>query len=117
MKPGILQWKIGDRIVTTLNDGFNQASVDIVQGLSRDEAVTAPRFGSLPSSPPGAGIGTVQPPQRAHPRATLQRRHVPSDPPFVPPCASVANHRRHLDLREQSQGWLARRRLRRALLV
>lgn len=44
MKPGILQWKIGDRIVTTLNDGFNQASVDIVQGLSRDEAVTAPYY-------------------------------------------------------------------------
>ncbi len=43
MKPGILQWKIGNRVVTTLNDGFNPASVDVVQGLSREEAIRIQR--------------------------------------------------------------------------
>jgi glyoxylase-like metal-dependent hydrolase (beta-lactamase superfamily II) len=43
MLPGILQWKIGDQIVTTLNDGFNQASLDVIQGLDRDEAIKIQR--------------------------------------------------------------------------
>ena len=38
MTHGILQWRIGDVTVTTLNDGFNQAGVEVIQGLSQDEA-------------------------------------------------------------------------------
>jgi glyoxylase-like metal-dependent hydrolase (beta-lactamase superfamily II) len=43
MANGILKWKIGDRTVTTLNDGFLQAGVEVVQGLSRDEAIQIQR--------------------------------------------------------------------------
>ena len=43
MVHGILQWKIGDATVTTLNDGFNQAGVEVIQGLPQDEAVRIQR--------------------------------------------------------------------------
>jgi glyoxylase-like metal-dependent hydrolase (beta-lactamase superfamily II) len=43
MNHGILQWRIGDVTVTTLNDGFNQAGLEVIQGLSQDEAVRIQR--------------------------------------------------------------------------
>jgi glyoxylase-like metal-dependent hydrolase (beta-lactamase superfamily II) len=43
MTHGILQWRLGNVTVTTLNDGFNQAGLEVIQGLSQDEAVRIQR--------------------------------------------------------------------------
>ncbi|AYO85991.1 MBL fold metallo-hydrolase [Methylobacterium brachiatum] len=36
--PGVLRWNLGDLTVTALNDGWFQASLDLVTGIPKDEA-------------------------------------------------------------------------------
>ena len=36
--PGVLRWNLGDLTVTALNDGWFQASLDLVMGISKEEA-------------------------------------------------------------------------------
>ena len=36
--PGVLRWNLGDLTVTALNDGWFQGSLDLVTGISKDEA-------------------------------------------------------------------------------
>jgi glyoxylase-like metal-dependent hydrolase (beta-lactamase superfamily II) len=36
--PGVLRWNLGDLTVTALNDGWFQASLDLVTGISKEEA-------------------------------------------------------------------------------
>ncbi len=49
--PGVLRWSLGDLTVTVLNDGYLQGSLDLVTGISRDEAGTLQAAGFRADAP------------------------------------------------------------------
>ena len=49
--PGVLRWNLGDLTVTVLNDGWFQASLDLVTGIPRDEAAALQRGGFRTEAP------------------------------------------------------------------
>ncbi len=38
VRPGVLPWTLGDRVVVALNDGHLDASIGLVQGIPSEEA-------------------------------------------------------------------------------
>lgn len=49
--PGVLRWNLGDLTVTALNDGWFQASLDLVTGIGKDEAAELQRAGFRTEQP------------------------------------------------------------------
>jgi len=49
--PGVLRWNLGDLTVTALNDGWFQASLDLVTGIGKDEAARLQRDGFRTEQP------------------------------------------------------------------
>ncbi len=49
--PGVLRWNLGDLTVTALNDGWFQASLDLVTGIGKDEAARLQRAGFRTEQP------------------------------------------------------------------
>lgn len=49
--PGVLRWNLGDLTVTVLNDGYLQGSLDLVTGISKDEAGSLQAVGFRADAP------------------------------------------------------------------
>ncbi len=49
--PGVLRWNLGDLTVTALNDGWFQASLDLVTGIDKGEAARLQRAGFRTEQP------------------------------------------------------------------
>lgn len=49
--PGALRWNLGDLTVTALNDGWFQGSLDLVTGISKEEASALQRAGFRSEAP------------------------------------------------------------------
>ncbi|GJE29584.1 MBL fold metallo-hydrolase [Methylobacterium organophilum] len=49
--PGVLRWNLGDLTVTALNDGYFEGSLDLVTGISKEEAGALQAAGFRPQAP------------------------------------------------------------------